>query len=238
MLHKSTHEHLHCSFSRLMTLTVSHCPPQLVLVLVGSVSKVMSFTMFFNTVCANDSRRSDHAVKRYYPLHGNIGYRDSCGSIPPPPQVPVGVSCFYHESKAPSIPTLAVAAGHQIFVYRYLRPHLKYSLPKFTVDPREIEIWNDLKIEKVSEAVDKLNSMRNDGVRRYWISWGHVQHCTGLHESVQEHLHTRWWCCSQLSCAADHHAKIEKCTTSQRRVPRAPTVLLHRLHLVNNIMST
>ncbi|CAD7952783.1 unnamed protein product [Amoebophrya sp. A25] len=78
--------------------------------------------------------------------------------------VPVGVSCFFHENKTPSIPTLAVASGHQIFVYRYLRPHLKYTLPKMEINATEISIWSSIRPESVGEAMEKLNHLRDQGI--------------------------------------------------------------------------
>ncbi len=88
--------------------------------------------------------------------------------------VPVGLACFHHDtasSKEASksgaqIPTLAVASGHQIFVYRYLRPHLKYSLPKMEIHAQEIAVWSSIRPEaqNVQNAVDSLNQLRDQGV--------------------------------------------------------------------------
>merc|ERR1719333_152670 len=58
---------------------------------------------------------------------------------------PCAVQCFYHEVASPPIPTLAVASGHQVFIYRYMRPYLKFTLPPIEVDPVEQEIWEELR---------------------------------------------------------------------------------------------
>lgn len=47
--------------------------------------------------------------------------------------IPCAVQCFYHEVATPPIPTLAVASGHQVFIYRYMRPYLKFTLPHIDI---------------------------------------------------------------------------------------------------------
>merc|ERR1719380_592305 len=59
--------------------------------------------------------------------------------------VPVAVQCFYHEVASPPIPTLAVASGHQVFIYRYMRPYLKFALPPVEIAAEEQEIWDEVK---------------------------------------------------------------------------------------------
>lgn len=83
--------------------------------------------------------------------------------------VPVALQCFHHEQPKPgatNIPTLAVASGHQIFVYRYLRPHLKFSLPKMDINANEIAVWSSIRPDPsaVHEALGKLNGLRDQGV--------------------------------------------------------------------------
>jgi Bardet-Biedl syndrome 1 protein len=73
--------------------------------------------------------------------------------------VPCAVQCFYHEVASPPIPTLAVASGHQVFIYRYMRPYLKFTLPPIGIDAAEQEVWEELRKEAIDvrSAYDKLN---------------------------------------------------------------------------------
>mmetsp|Transcript_100526 Transcript_100526/g.260158 ORF Transcript_100526/g.260158 Transcript_100526/m.260158 type:complete len:591 (-) Transcript_100526:50-1822(-) len=79
--------------------------------------------------------------------------------------LPCAVQCFYHEVASPPIPTLAVASGHQVFIYRYMRPYLKFTLPPIEVDPAEVDVWNEFKKDSIDArtAFDKLNMARENG---------------------------------------------------------------------------
>lgn len=79
--------------------------------------------------------------------------------------VPCAVQCFYHEAASPPIPTLAVASGHQVFIYRYMRPYLKFTLPPIEIDPVEQEIWEELRQDSsdIRNAYEKLNQARENG---------------------------------------------------------------------------
>jgi len=79
--------------------------------------------------------------------------------------VPCAVQCFYHEVATPPIPTLAVASGHQVYIYRYMRPYLKFTLPPVEVDPAEVEIWQELRKDAsdLRAAYEKLNLARESG---------------------------------------------------------------------------
>mmetsp|Transcript_80632 Transcript_80632/g.231512 ORF Transcript_80632/g.231512 Transcript_80632/m.231512 type:complete len:589 (-) Transcript_80632:49-1815(-) len=79
--------------------------------------------------------------------------------------VPCAVQCFYHEVASPPIPTLAVASGHQVFIYRYMRPYLKFTLPPIDVDHAEAGIWEELGKESIDvrAAFEKLNAARESG---------------------------------------------------------------------------
>mmetsp|Transcript_53719 Transcript_53719/g.166806 ORF Transcript_53719/g.166806 Transcript_53719/m.166806 type:complete len:595 (+) Transcript_53719:121-1905(+) len=78
---------------------------------------------------------------------------------------PCAVQCFYHEVATPPIPTLAVASGHQVFIYRCMRPYLKFTLPPIEIDPAELEVWRELQKESIDvrTAYEKLNSVRENG---------------------------------------------------------------------------
>lgn len=79
--------------------------------------------------------------------------------------VPVAVQCFYHEVASPPIPTMAVASGHQVFIYRYMRPYLKFALPPVEIAAEEQEIWDEVKKDAISPQVayEKLNISRENG---------------------------------------------------------------------------
>jgi len=79
--------------------------------------------------------------------------------------LPCSVQCFYHEVASPPIPTLAVASGHQVFIYRYMRPYLKFTLPPIDVDSAEVEVWDELRKDAIDArtAYDKLNMARENG---------------------------------------------------------------------------
>jgi len=79
--------------------------------------------------------------------------------------VPCAVQCFYHEVASPPIPTLAVASGHQVFIYRYMRPYLKFTIPMIEIDAVEQEVWQDMQKESIDirTAYEKLNQARENG---------------------------------------------------------------------------
>lgn len=43
--------------------------------------------------------------------------------------VPVALTSFITETAAPRLPTLAVAAGHHVYLFRNLRPYYKFTVP-------------------------------------------------------------------------------------------------------------
>mmetsp|Transcript_17326 Transcript_17326/g.47071 ORF Transcript_17326/g.47071 Transcript_17326/m.47071 type:complete len:593 (-) Transcript_17326:94-1872(-) len=78
---------------------------------------------------------------------------------------PCAVQCFYHEVASPPIPTLAVASGHQVFIYRYMRPYLKFTLPPIDIDPAELDVWKEVQKDAIDvrAAYEKLNAARENG---------------------------------------------------------------------------
>lgn len=78
---------------------------------------------------------------------------------------PCAVQCFYHEVASPPIPTLAVASGHQVFIYRYMRPYLKFMLPPIEVDKNEAFIWEELRKEALDAKgmFERLTQLRESG---------------------------------------------------------------------------
>lgn len=53
----------------------------------------------------------------------------------------MAISSFISETTAPRLPSLAVAAGSCIYIYRNLRPYYKFVLPPEDVNTEEQECW-------------------------------------------------------------------------------------------------
>ncbi|CAE7590337.1 Bbs1 [Symbiodinium pilosum] len=81
------------------------------------------------------------------------------------PDVPCAVQSFYHEAGHPPIPTLAVASGHRVLIFRNMRPSMQYRLPPLEIDPIEKDIWKDLTQDgaDIQAGFDKLNAARENG---------------------------------------------------------------------------
>uniref|UniRef100_A0A7S0XEZ2 Bardet-Biedl syndrome 1 N-terminal domain-containing protein n=1 Tax=Chromulina nebulosa TaxID=96789 RepID=A0A7S0XEZ2_9STRA len=79
---------------------------------------------------------------------------------------PVAVAVIYNELSVPRIPSIAVAAGSHVFIYRQLRPYRKWVCPPVDVDKTELEIWTNLKNDSIlpTEAVKSLAEARDNGV--------------------------------------------------------------------------
>lgn len=79
---------------------------------------------------------------------------------------PSALACFYSDLKKPQTPSVAVAAGENIFIYRNLRPYYKFRLPPVDIASLESEVWTSLKSDTIdaSQAVDALNEARDNGV--------------------------------------------------------------------------
>mmetsp|Transcript_50681 Transcript_50681/g.99275 ORF Transcript_50681/g.99275 Transcript_50681/m.99275 type:complete len:589 (-) Transcript_50681:207-1973(-) len=82
------------------------------------------------------------------------------------PDVPNAMACFYSEEGRPQVPSVAVAAGPQIFIFRDLRPFYKFKLPSVDIEPSELEVWASLKDNKMnaSQAVEMLSEARDNGI--------------------------------------------------------------------------
>ena len=80
--------------------------------------------------------------------------------------VPVAIACYYPDTVSPRIPSIGVAAGPHIFIYRNLRPHYKFTVPSVPVDQPELDVWEALKAEpqpNIEDAVAKLAELRDSG---------------------------------------------------------------------------
>ena len=54
--------------------------------------------------------------------------------------VPVAITSFQSEANS-KLPSLAVASGPHVFIYRNLRPYFKFTLPPEDVSEDERECW-------------------------------------------------------------------------------------------------
>jgi Bardet-Biedl syndrome 1 protein len=80
--------------------------------------------------------------------------------------VPVAMCIVYTELSSPRVPSVAVAAGSYVFIYRQLRPYRKWRCPPIEISQTESDIWKDIKADKIDDkAVFKLlTEARDSGV--------------------------------------------------------------------------
>jgi len=80
-------------------------------------------------------------------------------------EVPVALCPFYSETATPRTPSIAVAAGTHVYIYRNLRPYYKFTVPNLDVDPKEMEVWEAVRDNKMSvaDAFDELANIRDAG---------------------------------------------------------------------------
>lgn len=78
---------------------------------------------------------------------------------------PVAMSVIQIDMTMPRIPSLAVAAGSHVFVYRQLRPYRKWTCPNIEISQMEQDLWRDLQASACTPAlaVKYLREARDDG---------------------------------------------------------------------------
>lgn len=79
---------------------------------------------------------------------------------------PVALCCYYMDHQSPPSPAIAVASGPHIYIYKNLRPFFKFTLPTPHVEHLELEVWNDLRQDKIdaSRGRDALKSLKDKGL--------------------------------------------------------------------------
>ena len=81
---------------------------------------------------------------------------------------PSAICPFWEEKKGPGphVPSLAVACGQFIFIYKRLRPHYKFTLPTLPVDEEETAIWKAVWEGSTShtDACERLAGLMEKGV--------------------------------------------------------------------------
>lgn len=81
---------------------------------------------------------------------------------------PVSICTFYPDAKAsPRVPSVAVAAGPFVFIYRNLRPWYRFSLPQREVNETEAALWGSLHVgsKQLAGVRDELAALRDGGVK-------------------------------------------------------------------------
>jgi Bardet-Biedl syndrome 1 protein len=56
-------------------------------------------------------------------------------------EAPVAITSFVTDGPAPRVPTLAVAAGPHVYMFRSLLPYYKFTLPAGGISPAEDAVW-------------------------------------------------------------------------------------------------
>ena len=74
---------------------------------------------------------------------------------------PVACCVFYPDQSHPQIPSVAVASGPNVFVYRNMRPYFKFTVPPLEVVPNEMELWKlvkngEMSMEKLCLSLQEL----------------------------------------------------------------------------------
>lgn len=79
--------------------------------------------------------------------------------------VPAALCAFYSDLSTPRTPSLAVASGPYVFIYRNLRPYFKFTLPEVEIDAAERAAWVDLNDGKidVGAAAEIFSGLRDSG---------------------------------------------------------------------------
>lgn len=79
---------------------------------------------------------------------------------------PVAMVPLYTDAENLDKPSIAIAAGPYVFIYRHLRPYFKFTVPPVDVNVTELAIWTALGAGKtdVGSAVTSLTELRDKGV--------------------------------------------------------------------------
>jgi Bardet-Biedl syndrome 1 protein len=83
---------------------------------------------------------------------------------------PAGLAAFYPDAATPRVPSLAVASGNSVYIYRHLRPYLKFTLPSVPIAPEELAAWEAVKAggggdAALAAAAARFAALRDGGVR-------------------------------------------------------------------------
>lgn len=81
--------------------------------------------------------------------------------------IPSSLAIFYSDLNKPQTPSIAVAAGSYIFIYRNLRPYYKFTLPPIEIEQLELDLWANLRTNKIEldSAIQQLAEAREKGIQ-------------------------------------------------------------------------
>lgn len=79
---------------------------------------------------------------------------------------PTAVCSYFSDLQQPRIPSIAIASGNFIFIYRNLRPYYKFTLPSVQLSSMETEIWSQLVDESMDaySACQGLSKLREEQI--------------------------------------------------------------------------
>ncbi|KAF6257953.1 bardet-biedl syndrome 1 protein [Scenedesmus sp. NREL 46B-D3] len=80
-------------------------------------------------------------------------------------EAPVAITSFITDGAAPRLPTLAVAAGPNVYMFRSLRPYYKFTLPTSALAPAEDAVWKQVEAGKLeaAAAAQQLQHLQDKG---------------------------------------------------------------------------
>lgn len=80
---------------------------------------------------------------------------------------PTALAVFWADSALPRVPSVAIAAGPYVYVYRNLRPYLKFALPNLQLTVEEMQAWESLYRDEipVQEAIRVFSELRDSDKR-------------------------------------------------------------------------
>ena len=78
---------------------------------------------------------------------------------------PVALVSLYTDSDNLDKPSIAIAAGPYVFIYRHLRPYFKFTVPPNELNVTEVAVWESIKTGScdIGSAVTQLTELRDSG---------------------------------------------------------------------------
>eukprot|EP00603_Paraphysomonas_imperforata_P008422 CAMPEP_0114427968 /NCGR_PEP_ID=MMETSP0103-20121206/8665_1 /TAXON_ID=37642 ORGANISM="Paraphysomonas imperforata, Strain PA2" /NCGR_SAMPLE_ID=MMETSP0103 /ASSEMBLY_ACC=CAM_ASM_000201 /LENGTH=599 /DNA_ID=CAMNT_0001597133 /DNA_START=109 /DNA_END=1908 /DNA_ORIENTATION=- len=80
---------------------------------------------------------------------------------------PVSQCVTYTDYAMPRVPSISVAAGSHIFIYRHIRPYRKWTCPNVEISEVENRVWDALRSDNItpSEGASQLCEARDTGTQ-------------------------------------------------------------------------
>lgn len=126
--------------------------------------------------------------------------------------VPSAMAVFYSDLNQPQLPSVAVAAGSFIYIYRNLRPYHKFVLPVVDIAALESEVWSSLKGGKMDpqQAIEALNEARDSGVQltSRSITLLGMQEAKEQADYVDDHKHNKHEQLTVVTCMETLHKNM------------------------------